>query len=744
MLPENKELTRFEDYVIDRSRWTLKWREEPIALSRKSFDLLLFLIDHRDQVLNKEELLQAVWPDQFVEESNLTQQIFLLRKALSRHESGVKIIETIPGRGYRFAAIVSEEQLPQTEMVISVSESIPRIPFEEGEAKTPDLGLPLPLSDSPLLIGAEPQSESAAHITPRRHIMVPILAAAAVVVTACLLTLAVLMRPPRPRIVDVVRLTNDGMTKHQYWSTNEIVSDGDRLIFMETQDNQSMLAEVPIGGGDVRSRPAPFADAAIAGYSSVNHTLLIGSILHTDDERPILAETLSGAKPAQIGELTGHDASWSPDARSIAVTKGRFLYIADADGSNQRRIVSASGVVYNPRWSPDGHTLSFSENVGSNENRLWEVDATGANLHRLLIGSSNENQACCGTWSADGSNFFYIVHGLASSSIWVLPLRNEHSFFLKPQPTQLTVGQTDLWQTPLPSPDGTALWAIGSHLRGELMMVNAATRQLQPFLGGISAEGLSFSPDRSWVVYTAYPEGTLWRSRPDGGEKQQLSKSPMVARFPQWSPDGRTIAFIASQPGSQWRIYLVPASGGKPHLMLEESAGEGVPSWSPDGKQIVFGRLPDFSSERDPNLTIEFCDLARHSRKTLHDSEGMWTPRWSPDGRFLAAVTQDNRILRLYDMQTQQWTDLASIGVNDVIWSRDSRYIYFDTLFGGDPALYRIPMDSRKLERWADLRGFARGGYYGPWLGITPDGSPLLLKDTSIEEIYRLDLETSN
>jgi DNA-binding winged helix-turn-helix (wHTH) protein/tetratricopeptide (TPR) repeat protein len=133
MLLENKDLTRFEGYVMVRSRWTLKWREEPIALSRKSFDLLLFLIDHRDQVLNKDELLQALWPGQFVEESNLTQQIFLLRKALSRHESGAKIIETIPGRGYRFSAQVEEEPLAQSQLLINARESTTRITIDEEE-----------------------------------------------------------------------------------------------------------------------------------------------------------------------------------------------------------------------------------------------------------------------------------------------------------------------------------------------------------------------------------------------------------------------------------------------------------------------------------------------------------------------------------------------------------------------------------------------------------------------------------
>jgi eukaryotic-like serine/threonine-protein kinase len=98
------EKARFEGYVLDRTRWQLSWNGEPITLSPKTFDLLLYLIDHRGQVHGKDALLEALWPKQVVEESNLTQQVFLLRKALSRHESGAKIIETIPGRGYRFAA----------------------------------------------------------------------------------------------------------------------------------------------------------------------------------------------------------------------------------------------------------------------------------------------------------------------------------------------------------------------------------------------------------------------------------------------------------------------------------------------------------------------------------------------------------------------------------------------------------------------------------------------------------------
>jgi DNA-binding winged helix-turn-helix (wHTH) protein len=91
-------LVKFENYEIDRARWQLSWNSEPVPLTRKTFDLLMYLVDHADRVVGKDELLEALWPGSFVEESNLSQQIFLLRKALSRHESGAKIIETVPGK----------------------------------------------------------------------------------------------------------------------------------------------------------------------------------------------------------------------------------------------------------------------------------------------------------------------------------------------------------------------------------------------------------------------------------------------------------------------------------------------------------------------------------------------------------------------------------------------------------------------------------------------------------------------
>ena len=75
----------------------------PIPLTPKAFDTLLALVERRDRVVDKAELMRIVWPDSFVEEANLSQTIFVLRKTLGEGPDGRPFIDTVPRRGYRFA-----------------------------------------------------------------------------------------------------------------------------------------------------------------------------------------------------------------------------------------------------------------------------------------------------------------------------------------------------------------------------------------------------------------------------------------------------------------------------------------------------------------------------------------------------------------------------------------------------------------------------------------------------------------
>ncbi len=95
-------LYAFGEFCVDPQNRVLRLRHEPIALTPKAFEVLLLLIQANGQVVSKNELMQAVWPDSFVEESNLTQTVFMLRKALGE-TANQRYILTVQGRGYRFA-----------------------------------------------------------------------------------------------------------------------------------------------------------------------------------------------------------------------------------------------------------------------------------------------------------------------------------------------------------------------------------------------------------------------------------------------------------------------------------------------------------------------------------------------------------------------------------------------------------------------------------------------------------------
>src|SRR6266446_2611477 len=100
---------RFGSYLLDRRKRALSQDGSPIALTPKAFDVLLFLVQNPNRLITKEELFNAVWADSFVEEGNLTQNIFLLRKALAQNSEDSGLILTIPRKGYQFAADVAEQ-----------------------------------------------------------------------------------------------------------------------------------------------------------------------------------------------------------------------------------------------------------------------------------------------------------------------------------------------------------------------------------------------------------------------------------------------------------------------------------------------------------------------------------------------------------------------------------------------------------------------------------------------------------
>src|SRR5260221_10921685 len=100
-------LHRFGQFALDSRKRTLSRADSPVSLTPKAFDVLLFLVQNPNRLVTKDELLEAVWGDTFVEEGNLTQYISHLRKALGDNSEDTRLIVTIARKGYQFTADVT-------------------------------------------------------------------------------------------------------------------------------------------------------------------------------------------------------------------------------------------------------------------------------------------------------------------------------------------------------------------------------------------------------------------------------------------------------------------------------------------------------------------------------------------------------------------------------------------------------------------------------------------------------------
>jgi Tol biopolymer transport system component len=438
-------------------------------------------------------------------------------------------------------------------------------------------------------------------------------------------------------------------------------------------------------------------------------------------------------------EITGHDAAWLPNG-DLMFAKGSEVLRSEHDGRNARKLVTATGIVNGIRLSPDGSRIRYTvaqNTVGASS--LWEANADGTNAHLLLSPNWNSPpQECCGNWTADGHYFVFQSTQEGLSTLWVLPDQNPFWRKVARAPAQLTTGPLN-FGSPLPSRDGRKLFAQGWQPRAEMVRYDSKSDAFLPFLADTSAAQVDFSHDGRLVVYIHSTDSTLWRSKPDGSSRLELTYPPLQVTVPHWSPDGTQIAFSAFKPGEPSRIYLIPSDGGAPQ-QLTSGKSDLDPSWSKDGTTVMFGVLP---LPDDPGpARIMMVDVKTRAVTQLAGSDGICCPRWSPDNRWVIALSTDNQKLLLLDLTTQKWRQLADkMGViGYMTWSRDSKYVCFDTSFTADPGYFRVEIPSGQLTRVVSLKNVRRFfSSWGEWSGLTPDGSPLVVRDISTQEIYALD-----
>lgn len=573
---------------------------------------------------------------------------------------------------------------------------------------------------------------------PRSRRKLYAIGAAAVLITAS--CIAWLFRPPLPlKITAYTQITHDGQQKNFYGQVAPIIlTDGPRLYIQEYVDGRFIAAQVAATGGNTVPISTPFPNVALDNISPDKSELVLGSFTGSELDQPLWALPTLGGSPRRLADVTGQDATWLANGDLLVAHADGLLVVSHSGGSPRRFISLAdpSSSAWSMRWSPDGRVLRFNVSSAVSES-VWEVSADGSNPHALLPGWHPTDLQFTGDWTFDGKLFLFSAIHNGRSDLWVIREKSDPFHKLNSQPVQLTAGPLSYY-SPQPSTDGKKIFVIGEQLRSELIRYDAKAGQFVPYLGGLSAHSVSFSRDGKWVTYVSYPDGDLWRCRADGSEKLQLTSGLNSVNFPSWSPDGHQIAFSAAEPGKRARIFLVPEDGGTPHEFPAGESNVDRLSWAPDGGSITFQ-----DAARPETSVIRVVDLKTTKVETLPGSEQLLSPVRSPDGRFMVANTVDRQKLMLFDYATQKWSELVNMSSGYTQWSGDSEFVYFDSGTSTDPAIYRIRLSDKKLERVATFKGIRRVfTAFVAWSGLTPDGLPLLMRDTGTQEVYALDLET--
>ena len=558
-----------------------------------------------------------------------------------------------------------------------------------------------------------------------------VLAAAIPLLVIAAIAVWITSAPAPPRVLATTQLTHDGTSK------GGLLTDGSRLYISEGATvGNFKIVQASVLGGETSPLPTPFANVRPVAISADHTQILLFSFAGTEAVDPAWSLPLPSGSPRRLGNILAFTGVWSPDGRRLVFASGSDIYQAEADGTQPRKLSSVQGLPQHIRFSPNGKLLRFTLALFDQTSAIWEMNSDGSNPHRLLPISATTPGENNGDWTPDGRYYFFTSGG----NIWAI--REPGLLRRSSKPFQLTTGPLS-FDFLTPGLDGKKLFVGASQGRGELVRYDPKAAQFVPYLSGISAGELDFSRDSQWVVYAAYPEGSLWRSRADGSDRVQLTYPKGVDGLPRVSPDGSQVAYVELRQGSPWKVCVVSAQGGAPQEILpDDNQVEADPTWSPDGKKLAFARN---DARRGGAQAVYVLDLATHQLSVVPGSDGLFSPRWSPDGQFMAALTGDSAKLMLFDFKTQKWSVWISEpgAIGFPIWSSDSKSLYYDTQFSQSSTFRRVKVDQTHSELIMDLNSLHR--YNAPpsfgWSGIAPDGSALFVRDLSTDEIYALDLD---
>ena len=452
----------FGPFVVDPIKWRL-WRDGSLVpITGKTFDLLLVLIENRDRIIRKDELMARVWPDTAVDDNNLPRQMSFLRRALGQRPDQPEYVVTIPGHGYRFVASVQE----LTELPPAL-----RSGRDAHSPSVPGVGLPEPSAGNgsmsaqriPGVRGGEADPDPSA--TPRRRWTVPwALAVASCGLLAVAAALALLRAPdptPQPRrTLQRVTYGEAALPRDAAWAP-----DGQWVVYASDMAGSGNLWKQRVGDPDPVRLATGEANVSQPQWSPAGDSI----VFRSERDGGGLYVIPSGGGAARIVSNFGYEPRWSPDGTLILFKRTAVIpnlptyYVVGLDGKPPRPVrpdVLGRFSALHAAWHPDSRRISIWGTTRSGDVSFLTVPlAAGSAVTTQMSAQVLRDLASvsAGRFVWAPSRRYIFFEGLAgdTQNIWRVTLDPKTENWVD-GPERLTTGAGQE-TTIAVSPDGTRL-----------------------------------------------------------------------------------------------------------------------------------------------------------------------------------------------------------------------------------------------------------------------------------------------
>jgi Tol biopolymer transport system component/DNA-binding winged helix-turn-helix (wHTH) protein len=690
MLPETGHSYEFGTFRLDPTEKTLSCEGKPVSLAPKVFETLQIFVEHAGRLLEKDELMQRLWQDRFVEESNLTFNIKMLRRVLNDDAHQPRFIETVPRRGYRFIAEVKET-------------------FADIAAKTQ-------------------LDKAGSDVLPAPKASYWPIAALVVFVIGLIVIALWLGRSKYAASVLSAPILSASFKSERFSTFSNtpnlqavITPDGKFVAYTsETGGKQDIWLRQLETSENIQIVPPSEHNYLGLAISHDGNSLYFVRQNQTDQTPAAVYRVMTfGGIPAKLIEKAEGWISVSPDDRQISFVRCKYqdddfcsLFVADTDGKNERRLLTRPRPIRigDNQFSPDGKSIAYAigqSSSGGSDFRLMRVDlASGA---ESAISPKTFFNIKSLKWLPEGDRLLLTAkeHLDGRLRIWQVSVGTGEARVLT----------NDASNYASISLDRAADKMIATYVSNSFHLYLAQMGDLSnPKVLPAARLSVTFAPDGR-IIYSG-DDGFIWAINRDGGGQRQLTNSSFTDFEPRVSPDGHYIFFASNRSASN-QVWRMNADGSN-QIEITNREG-GYPLFvTLDGKWTYFHSL----------LHQTLWRVSTDGGEEIQVSEGKVSePAFSTDGNFVAyfvrAKENDKRI-KIAVMSVASGKILKTFALADeksnpvkIAWASDKSF-NFITTNESQNSLWSQALQDDSPRLIANMGNEEIGGF-----ALSPDGNSL-------------------